>query len=81
MATIIICDKANKEIKSLSPFVIELFPKGKAISDNLRVLTDVMVGQILGTFKSMAVGLKPDNPSTSGTINRVVKGVTIYEKK
>ena len=80
VATLIICDKADKEIKKLSPYVVELFPKGKPIADDLRVLTDVMVGQILGTFKSMAVGLKPDNPSTSGTINRVVKGVTIYQK-
>lgn len=80
MATVIICDKADKVIKALSPYIVELCPGGKGINDKLRVLTDVVVGQVLATFKCMAIGLKPDNPSTSGTINRVVKGVTIYEK-
>jgi len=42
-------------------------------------MTDVAVGQILGTFKSMDLGLKPDCPSASGVINRVVQGVTIYD--
>jgi len=39
---------------------------------------DVTVGQTLGLFKSLAFGLKPDNPSVKGVINRVVKGVKIY---
>lgn len=34
--------------------------------------------QLLGFFKSLALGLSPDAPSISGTINRVVEGVNIY---
>lgn len=78
-ATLVICDRATDEIRSLCTDVIELFPNGDAISDDLRIMTDVMVGQILGTFKCLSLGLKPDTPSASGTINRVVQGVTIYD--
>lgn len=38
----------------------------------------VVVGQLLGFFKSLDLGLNPDDPSTDGKISRVVKGVKIY---
>lgn len=38
----------------------------------------ILVGQLLGFFKSLDLGLHPDSPSLSGAISRVVKGVTIY---
>ncbi len=79
--TLVICDKADDEIRKVATDIIELFPDGDGVDDSFRVMTDVMVGQIIGTFKSINVGLKPDNPSTSGTINRVVQGVVIYEKE
>ena len=41
----------------------------------------VLVGQLLGYYKSISLGLNPDNPSVSGNISRVVEGVTIYKKK
>ena len=73
-----ICDRATAEIRALCDEAVELFPDGPAVDDDFRVMTDVMVGQILGLFKSMQVGLKPDNPSVSGMINRVVQGIVIY---
>ena len=36
------------------------------------------VGQLLGFFKSLDLGLNPDSPSISGNISRVVEGVTLY---
>ncbi|MEA4839784.1 MAG: SIS domain-containing protein [Bacteroidales bacterium] len=39
----------------------------------------VIIGQLLGFFKSLSKGLNPDNPSISGNISRVVKGVFIYD--
>jgi len=75
---LVICDHAVEEIRSLSAEFLELYPDGNVVEDDYRVMTDVIVGQILGMFKSLDVGLKPDNPSTNGTINRVVQGVTIY---
>lgn len=76
--TLIICDRADSALRRLGDTVVELFPAGKPVHDDFRVMTDVVVGQILAVFKSMALGLKPDNPSPGGTINRVVKGVRIH---
>lgn len=39
----------------------------------------VLPAQMLGLFKSIELGLKPDNPSVSGAISRVVEGVIIYD--
>jgi tagatose-6-phosphate ketose/aldose isomerase len=39
----------------------------------------ILPAQIIGFFKSMHLGLSPDSPSNSGSITRVVKGVTIYQ--
>jgi len=34
--------------------------------------------QVFALHQSLALGLRPDNPSVSGTVNRVVRGVTIH---
>ncbi|MEW5814859.1 MAG: SIS domain-containing protein [Spirochaetota bacterium] len=73
-----ICSQATDRIKHVADLVVELFPDGEAIADDYRIMTDVVAGQILALFKSLDIGLKPDNPSVSGTINRVVQGVVIY---
>jgi len=38
----------------------------------------VVVGQLLGFFASLKVGLRPDEPSPRGAISRVVEHVTIH---
>ena len=38
----------------------------------------VLVGQFLGFFSSLKVGLRPDEPSPRGAISRVVEHVTIH---
>ncbi len=38
----------------------------------------VLAGQLLGFYKSLQLGLKPDAPSVNGSISRVVQGVSIY---
>ncbi|MGL5253604.1 MAG: SIS domain-containing protein [Brevinema sp.] len=48
------------------------------LCDCFNVFLAIPVFQLLGLFKSLAVELSPDAPSSSGTINRVVQGVTIY---
>ena len=79
MGTLVVCDRADAELREITEDLVELFPEGQKIDDQFRIMTDVAVGQILGTFKSMSLGLKPDCPSAAGVINRVVQGVTIYE--
>ena len=51
---------------------------GQQVRDFHRPAVDVLVGQLLGLFASLREGLKPDNPSPQGAINRVVSHVTIY---
>jgi tagatose-6-phosphate ketose/aldose isomerase len=46
--------------------------------DALRPPLDVIFGQLLGLFCSLEVGLKPDTPSPSGAISRVVSHVKIH---
>jgi len=48
------------------------------VGDAERALLAVLPGQLLGLFFSLALGLKPDAPSPSGVIHRVVEGVRIY---
>lgn len=49
------------------------------LDEDLLTVCSVLPAQILGLFKSIELGLKPDNPSISGAIARVVEGVKIYE--
>ncbi|HEX9971540.1 MAG TPA: SIS domain-containing protein [bacterium] len=51
----------------------------KKIDPDFLPVYDVLVGQMLGFYKSLQLGLQPDTPSKSGTITRVVKGVKIYK--
>ena len=46
--------------------------------DYYRPVLDVMLGQLLGLFASMRCGLKPDEPSPSGAITRVVQPIKLY---
>ena len=48
------------------------------LGDEERAICSVLVAQILGVELSIAQGLSPDNPSPTGSISRVVQGVTIY---
>ncbi len=51
---------------------------GKPVPDALRPPLDVIFGQLLGLFCSMEAGLKPDTPSPTGAISRVVSNVKIH---
>ena len=46
--------------------------------DLYRPVLDVMLGQLFGLFASLRSGLKPDQPSPSGTITRVVSPIKLY---
>ncbi|WP_425956080.1 SIS domain-containing protein [Xylanimonas sp. McL0601] len=47
-------------------------------SDVLTAAVAIGVAQYFALFASTAIGCTPDNPFPSGTVNRVVQGVTIY---
>lgn len=48
------------------------------LADEHRPILDVMFGQLLGLFASIESGLKPDQPSPTGTITRVVQPIKLY---
>lgn len=48
------------------------------ISEELLAVASVLPAQLIGYYKSLNLGLKPDRPSDSGMIHRVVQGVKIY---
>lgn len=50
----------------------------KDFPDQYRPVLDVMFGQLIGLFASMRCGLKPDQPSPTGAISRVVQPITLY---
>lgn len=76
MKKIAVCCKADADTKAAADLVIE---HGCDIPDDYLSPAYVIVGQSLGVFKSLSVGLKPDSPSEKGVISRVVQGVKIYD--
>ncbi len=57
------------------------FENIKQSNNEFTFIPYVILGQLLGYFKSFDLGLNPDTPSVSGNIARVVEGVTIYSNQ
>lgn len=67
-------------LSGLADVVVEVDPAAAGpLPDDLRPPVYVVAAQLLALFLSLEVGLAPDTPS-AGVINRVVQGVTIYDK-
>ncbi len=58
--------------------ILELAPQADGLLEDFLPVCTIIAGQLLGFFKSIQLGLKPDAPSVSGSISRVVQGVNIY---
>ena len=52
----------------------------EAVTDSILAPLVAVTGQLLGLFVSLEAGLRPDNPSPGGVINRVVQGVRIHPR-
>jgi tagatose-6-phosphate ketose/aldose isomerase len=50
------------------------------LGDDFSAVTDVVVGQLLGLFRCLSLGLHPDSPSSDNVINRVVAEFTIHRR-
>ena len=61
--------------------IIYLSDNGINLKEEFLVVCSVLPAQILGFFKSLQLGLRPDAPSSTGAITRVVEGVQIYDLK
>ncbi len=51
------------------------------VGDENAPVIDVIVGQLLGLFRCMREGLRPDSPSENGVISRVVQGFTLHRRE
>jgi len=65
-------NSANVDLK------IVLSENGIKLQEDFLTVVSVLPAQLLGFFKSLDLGLKPDYPSDSGMIHRVVQGVNVY---
>ena len=80
MKVIAVMENADSEVKKLADWTVTVGNKNAALtSDFHRALLYVVFAQVLAVKKSISLGITPDNPSADGAINRVVKGVTIYD--
>ena len=69
----------ENKIKGVNPDLeIILDGNNNRLSEEFLAIVSVVPAQMLGYLKSIQLGLKPDSPSESGMIHRVVKGVKIY---
>jgi tagatose-6-phosphate ketose/aldose isomerase len=78
-ALLVVCDSIDDEISGLADYIIDYDPdRSRNIDDDLLPPVFIIVGQLLGLFKSIKLGYMPDTPSETGIIHRVVKGVKVY---
>lgn len=74
---VVVAAREDSRLTAITPNVLVLdAPKG--FPDACRPPVDVMIGQLLGLFYSIHNGMRPDAPSPSGVISRVVSHVKIY---
>jgi len=66
------------EKPEIEPYCESYLAIEEDIPDEYRPVLDVIFGQLLGLYCSVARELKPDSPSPSGVINRVVQKFRIY---
>lgn len=78
-------DKIAKKVIALSSEKIDTGAQNFLLSTDSETLPDVFLtfpyivfGQIFATMTALKHENKPDTPSPTGTVNRVVQGVTIY---
>ncbi|MEN0037588.1 MAG: SIS domain-containing protein [Cellvibrio sp.] len=69
---------ANNKARNLLALDIEALGGRASLSDVWAGLPYVVYCQMMAFYKSVNLGISPDNPSPSGEVNRVVKGVNIY---
>ncbi|MCF0041395.1 SIS domain-containing protein [Dyadobacter fanqingshengii] len=67
--------EAELSLPNSSKIALRIDPKNQ-----YQMIATTLVGQLLGYFSAMHLGIDPDSPSMSGSISRVVQGVNIYRE-
>jgi tagatose-6-phosphate ketose/aldose isomerase len=79
MAKVIVGENVPAELLRDGDTVIECRGLAEIGDENAPVL-DVVVGQLLATFRCLGEGLRPDSPSEHGVINRVVESFPMHQR-
>lgn len=66
------------DIPTIDELIVLENSKTLNINEEYLSVCYIIFGQLLGFYKSLNLNHKPDSPSKTGAISRVVKGVTIY---
>jgi tagatose-6-phosphate ketose/aldose isomerase len=74
---LVVCQNPGPALRTRAEQVLPL-KTSEPLLDDYRPPLDVIFGQLLGLFFSMRWNLKPDLPSPSGAISRVVQNVLIH---
>lgn len=70
----------EKELSNISLDTKIIFSNGsESLDEEFLSVPLILFAQLLGFFKSLKLGLKPDNPSEEGVITRVVQDVNLYQ--
>ncbi len=77
LARLIVGDNVPTGLTRGNDVVVECAGLAEAGDANSPVI-DVIAGQLLAFFRCLREGLRPDSPSESGVINRVVRGFTLH---
>jgi len=78
LAQIGICESNELLADCNCDLMIEFSVDRLHVDEELLAVCSILPAQIISFFKSMELGLHPDNPSVSGAISRVVENVNIY---
>ena len=69
----------DREVESLVDYFLCISDAEQQFGDDVYLIFNyVLIAQMFALFKSIQLGITPDNPCPEGNVNRVVKGVTIY---
>jgi len=70
----------EREIPNISLDTKIIFTNGsESLEEEFLPVLHILFAQLLGFFKSLNLGLKPDTPSEEGVITRVVEDVNLYD--
>jgi tagatose-6-phosphate ketose/aldose isomerase len=75
---VVIAPRVGREDEKRLAKIGIMLPLEISVAECYRPPVDVFIGQLFALFSSIRLGLKPDTPSPSGAISRVVSKVRIY---
>ncbi|KIY23797.1 SIS domain-containing protein [Mesobacillus subterraneus] len=75
---VVLDSRDDNVVKEKCDWYVKAVPNTQAIQDIYLAFIYILFAQTLAVKKSIDLGLKVDNPSVNGTVNRVVQGVIIH---